>query len=133
MPSPFALIARNEKPQVKNLLDKLILFAKENTFDDGSSYRTVTGFAVLEEHKKDLFENNTSWYNVDRYKILAETIKTCIAYNVFESRVITQGEKNQKWSVFYFNRWVCVFANLPLNYGGWRKISLKELNKNLIQ
>lgn len=118
---------------VKNLLDKLIRFAKENTFDDGSSYRTVTGFAVLEEHKKDLFENNKSWYNIDKYKILAETIKTCIAYNVFESRVITQGEKNQKWSVFYFNRWVCVFANIPLNYGGWRKISLNELNKNLIK
>lgn len=120
-------------PYIKNLLDKLIILAQGTTYDDGSSYRSVTGFAVAEENKVGLFESKTPWYKIEKFKLLAEVIKTCIAYNVFETRIVTQGEKNQKWSVFYFNRWVCAFANLPLNYGGWKKISLAELNKNLIR
>lgn len=118
-------------PFVKNLLDRLIRFAQGTTYDEGSSYRVVTGFAILEENRSGFFQDDIPWFENKKFDLLANVIQTCLAYNIFEMRSITQGDKNQQWSVFYFNRWICAFANLPLNYGGWRKISIAELNKNL--
>ncbi|HQS52414.1 MAG TPA: hypothetical protein PLN99_10990, partial [Daejeonella sp.] len=56
-------------------------------------------------------------------------ISTCVAFNLLEIKEVNQGEKGQKWQVYYLNRWLCVKFNLPFSYGGWRHKNTDELLK----
>ena len=37
-------------------------------------------------------------------------------------------KKDQKWTIFYLNSWLCACAHLPLERGGWRPLTLHKLN-----
>ena len=97
-------------------------FCCKETFTDAYSYKVVSGFAVLEENGKD------AWFQIKENKPLADMLRICLAYNLLSKFETTQGAKDQKWSVFYINRWLCVYCGIPLDRGGWRKISVKKLN-----
>jgi hypothetical protein len=112
---------------VKNFLSHLKSFCESQTFSPTASYNTVSGFAVIEEHRTDLFDDGKPWYLHKGNEQLAELIRICIAYNLLEYKPVKQGQKNMLWSVFYMNRWLCVDAGIPINYGGWKKIKIEEL------
>ena len=62
--------------------------------------------------------------NIDnpKYALLIKTLGECLASKYLERREINKGEI----VVFYLNRWLCVYYQLPLAYGGWKKCSLDK-------
>lgn len=107
--------------QFTPFLNNLMNYFVTETYTDSFSYRVVSGFAVQEENSKGF------WFEKDENKELAEVLRLCLAYNLLCKSEITQGTKNQKWSVFYLNRWLCVYCGIPFERGGWHKISTKKL------
>jgi hypothetical protein len=106
---------------IQNLLNNLCNKSLQTRDEWKNSYSggTVTGVGILKHRLDDITQDDT-------YSELLYVLSSAISANYIEKRNINQG--GQKWVVFYYNRWVCVHYNLPLNYGGWFKTSLDELN-----
>ncbi|MBO7602374.1 MAG: hypothetical protein J6S94_05020 [Bacteroidaceae bacterium] len=113
--------------KIYGFLMHLIDFCLEVTFTPSYSYRSVTGFAVKEENSgkwgKDGF-----WFQEEANDELSTILKDCLSYNFLMKQGITQGKKDQKWTIFYLNSWLCAYAHLPLERGGWRPLTLHKLN-----
>ena len=114
--------------KIYDFLMQMITMCQQETFTPTYSYRTVSGFAVKEENSGQ-FAGDGFWFQEPAYGELAVVLKDCLAYNLLDKVSTIQGKKDQKWTVFYLNRWLCAYAHLPLTYGGWRKLSLNKLNK----
>lgn len=114
--------------KIYDFLTQLISMCQEETFTPSYSYRTVSGFAVKEENTGQ-FAGDGFWFQEPAYRELAVVLKDCLAYNLLDRVTTIQGKKDQKWTVFYLNRWLCAYAHLPLIYGGWRKLPLSKLTK----
>lgn len=113
--------------KIYGFLMHLIDFCRSVTFSPSYSYKSVTGFAVKEEQSgkwgKDGF-----WFQDSDNEELSSLMKDCLAYNFLMKQGITQGKKDQKWTIFYLNSWLCAYARLPLERGGWRPLTLHKLN-----
>jgi len=113
--------------KIYGFLMHLIDFCREVTCTPSYSYRSVTGFAVKEENSgkwgKDGF-----WFQEEANDELSTILKDCLSYNFLMKQGITQGKKDQKWTIFYLNSWLCAYAHLPLERGGWRPLTLHKLN-----
>jgi len=104
-------------------------FCRKQTFQDNAPYAPgVNGFAV-KNGVPDLFEKGESWIENEKYKILQIVISSCVAFNLFEIHTVNQGKKGQSNTVYYLNRWICVYFGLPLNYGNWRHRKPDQLYK----
>lgn len=110
---------------VKTFLENLIAFCKKHTFAKGSSYSIVTGFAIKDSRNS----NFDKWYDVSNCKGLKTIVQVCLANNLLIHKKISQGGKGEYWEVYYLNRWLCVYGNLPLYFGGWRKSSINDIYK----
>lgn len=108
---------------IKNLLD----YCYKQTTSEGASYSVVTGFAISKKVGKEF--SYDSWYENVEYTDLASVIIECLANNILIAKETLQGGRNEKWTVYYLNRGLCAYKGIPLNYGGWRKLTLKELKK----
>ena len=105
---------------VINFLQKLGEFCQQESKQPNAPYNTgINGFGI----------SDYVWYNNDKYKSLTNIISTCVAFNLLEVIPTKQGAKNQMWNVYYLNRWLCVYFNLPLDYGNWRPKKPVELIK----
>lgn len=109
-------------------LMQLVDFCHEQTFSSTYSYRTVSGFAIKEENS-GRYGQDGFWFQDADNKELAVLLKDCLANNLLYKVARTQGRKNQNWTVFYLNEWLCAYAHLPLRRGGWRKLSLVRLKQ----
>lgn len=78
---------------------------------DGGAY---TGFAVNNESLKIISEK-------PYYRRLLEVLGACLSSKYLEMR------KNSGESVFYLNRWLCVYYKLPLLYGGYKRVTERYL------
>lgn len=109
--------------KVQKFLNELMNFCVKETYTDAHSYQVVSGFAVLDEnnYSKEL------WFLHSENAALAEVLRLCLAYNLLVKVESKQGAKEQKWTVFYLNRWLCVHCGIPLDRGGWKKLSVKKL------
>lgn len=113
--------------KIYSFLMHLIDFCREVTFTPSYSYRSITGFAVKEENSGK-WERDGFWFQDKNLADLSSIMKDCLAYNFLTKQGITQGKKDQKWTVFYLNSWLCAYAHLPLERGGWRPLTLHKLN-----
>ena len=105
---------------------------------DKVSDETKKELSSYDEEAKKLYcqDENTGKYGTDGFWFqdevnadLAVILKDCLAYNFLEKQPTIQGKKDQKWTVFYLNSWLCAYSQLPLRRGGWRKVSLPKLKK----
>ena len=104
--------------ETKFLLEGMGKFLRKETNNPKASYLSVTGVGIKINDIKLL--NNS-----DTYIKLKYTLESCLANNLLEIREINQG--GTKKIVFYLNRLLCVYFNLPLQYGGWRTKKLYDL------
>lgn len=114
--------------RIYTFLMKLIEFCQEQTFNPAYSYQTVSGFAVKEENLS-IHEQDGFWFQDEANKELSAILKDCLANNLLYKVPRIQGKKDQNWTVFYLNAWLCAYAHLPLRRGGWRKLTLHRLNQ----
>lgn len=111
--------------EMKAFLLKMMDFCKKQTFTASYSYRTVSGFAVSDDYGTRRQKKDMPWYKDPENAQLIELLRNCVAYNLLTLRPDElQGKKGQLWSVFYLNRALCVYAGIPMNYGGWRKLKI---------
>jgi len=61
-------------------------------------------------------------------KRLADILATALADNLLMS-VSNYKAKGEDWMILYLNRFACINFGLPLQYGGWREKSLRELTQ----
>lgn len=114
---------------VISFLDQLTKFVlKETNKPNAPIIQGVTGFAITNSSLGTLFGHD-NWLSNNAYFPLVNVLSICLAYNLLESREVTQGIKGQKHMVFYLNRWLCMKFNLPLAYGGWKSKGADELLK----
>lgn len=113
--------------KIYGFLMHLIDFCREVTFTPSYSYRSVTGFAVKEENSSK-WGKDGFWFQEEANDELSTILKDCLSYNFLMKQGITQGRKDQKWTIFYLNSWLCAYAHLPLERGGWRPLTLHKLN-----
>lgn len=78
---------------------------------------TYTGIGIKEDLYKKTLNNN------QRVKSL---LAQCVSNNLLRKKHGNQGNKGDAVVVFYLNRWLCAYFNLPLAFGGW-KSSNEEL------
>lgn len=113
---------------ISKFLVKLGSYCKEETDQINAPYAPgINGFAI-KDNSKNLF-GTTTWYKNPDCENLLNVLTTCVAYNILEVRTTNQGLKGQTWSVYYLNRWLCVYFKLPLSYGNWRPKTPSELIK----
>lgn len=80
----------------------------------------VTGFGMTSKDHDRL--RNCSASTDPHLVELAELISSAVAHNVvFMKAHAKQGKAGETVSVFYLNRLLCVYLNLPIGLGGWWK------------
>lgn len=92
---------------------------------------TFTGIGIKADLFGELVKENSE---------IKSILSQCVSNNLLRKLEIKQGSKDENVVVFYLNRWICTFFNLPLAYGGWKSCG-KELfthicldsNKTFIQ
>lgn len=112
--------------KIMTFIENVVRFCKKETFSPTFSYRFVSGFAVQQENG---IGGHAHWYEIPEYNEFVTLLRDCIAHNIIEQEVTTQGTQGQKWTVFYLSRWVCVAKGLAMNKGGWRKVNIETLDK----
>lgn len=113
--------------EMRVFLQRMMEFCKKETFTDSFSYRTVSGFAVNDVFGTRHQKKNVPWHKDPENGKLIEVLRTCVAYNLLMIKTDEQGKRGQSWSVFYLNRALCVYAGIPLYYGGWRKLKIDQI------
>ena len=113
---------------VYNFINNLGGFCRCQTYQLGSSYGSVTGFAI--KNVETLFGEE---YDMMEDTKLEDVLRICLANNLLFTKETKQGEKDKSWTVFYLNRWICAAFSLPLNFGGWRKKTISELSGWMIK
>lgn len=116
--------------QVINFLTALGDFSKKETYKPNAPYSPgVNGFAIKPNKEPKLIKDVEHWTDDAVYESLINVLSTCVAFNLLEIQSTNQGKKDQSWDVYYLNRWLCIWFDLPLSYGGWRHKSPDELTK----
>jgi len=113
----------NYGENIQNLFDNLSIRSLYTRDKGTNPYAggAATGVAI---NKSSLDTLKT-----EEYRKLFKILSDCVSSNYFEKTDILHS--GQEWVVFYYNRWLCVYYNLPLVYGGWFRSSIPELNSFL--
>lgn len=101
---------------IKGFLNNVAAFCVNSRDAGRACYAggAYTGFAVKDESLKAISEK-------PYYGRLLEVLGACLSSKYLEMR------KNSGESVFYLNRWLCVYYRLPLLYGGFKRVTEKYL------
>lgn len=127
----------NELPRILPYGDKCVAFlqnlvneAIKETDRPSSPYAPgVTGIGIQQVQEAELFSVG-NWVNDPTYSELTKVLNSCIAYNLLQvKRNKKQGKKDQKWTLLFLNRWICLRFGLPLSHSGWRPKKAQDLHK----
>lgn len=100
---------------IKQFLNNIAQCGCRSRDAERSSYAggAYTGIAIDNLALKQNLDN-------PKYALLMKVLGDCLVSKYLERREIKKGDI----VVFYLNRWLCVYYQLPLAYGGWKKCSL---------
>lgn len=106
--------------EIRDFLNAIARICTKSRDAERAAYAggAYTGIAVDKRYLNDEIKSK-------RYDTLRKKLGACLASKYLERREIGNGEI----TIFYLNRWLCVYYDLPLAYGGWKKISLEKLSQ----
>lgn len=111
--------------EARRFLEAVCAYCQEQTFRPTAPYLPgVTGFAISMTERKQLINEKEG--DRKEFAKLRRILTSLAAHNLLIPR-IDHRNKGKSFMLFNLNRLLCVRANLPLGYGGWREKSLKEL------
>lgn len=110
--------------EIKGFIKMISTFCISSRDDEKNSYAggAYTGFGLKATDISELVNNK-------KYDNLSCILAQCLASKYFEKRDNIRGDI----TVFYLNRWICMYYGLPLAYGGWREVSIEKLYKSFEQ
>lgn len=113
----------SEAPRVQLLLNNIGKISQRIADMERNSYSggTITGIGI---RLKELTE---AMHRVKKSEILELIIK-CVSDRYLEKKKVEHGES---YIVFYLNRWICAYFNLPLAQGGFKTMTLERAEKLL--
>jgi hypothetical protein len=120
--------SHSEGTRAQRLLDSIGVYCQEKTFAPNAPYAPgVTGvrlsrieLAKLTSATKPLGEPGT---------VLARVLAECVAENLLGSRASAASASRESGTIFYLNRTLCAYYDLPLQMGGWQDVSAGDLVK----
>lgn len=113
---------------VIKLLESIKKLAQWETIKPNAPYAPgVTGIAISMSDCERLIDPAIQEEHPE-YARLAKILKAAISHNLLEVHPDKkQGKKGTIWNVFYLNRMLCLYFELPLQYGGYRGKKIDEL------
>jgi hypothetical protein len=111
---------------VRAFLEAVGKFARWMTYKPNAPYSPgVTGIAISMGDRNRLLKADEGASDPE-LKRLADVLTSALAHNLLEP-VLDYKCKGQRWMVMYFNRLLCAHFRLPLQYGGFKEKTLKDL------
>jgi hypothetical protein len=86
----------------------------------------VTGFGLTREQLRDARTIDGANSGI---RVFREALTAAVAGNIFAIRKTKQGQAGSEKFVFYLNRLLCIYFNLPLGYGGWQRLPIETIVK----
>lgn len=112
--------------KIKAFLEVVGKYCNDQTYRLSAPYAPgVTGIALSVSDYELITKPDKSPLPGCTY--LAELLKDCVAFNLFEINRDPTICKGKEWRVLYLNRLLCVHFELPLAYGGFKEQKLKTL------
>jgi hypothetical protein len=109
---------------VSRFIDAIGKFCQWATYQSNAPYSPgVTGIAISMRDRDAILKNRTK---DERVSELADCIAAGLASNLIEA-ILDYKCKGDRWMVLNLNRLLCAHFWLPLQYGGWREKSIREL------
>jgi hypothetical protein len=120
--------------EVQKLLKAIQLFTRAEWDQGTASYGGGGGITGIALNELDLYKltNPESFINNPDYERLSLILSACISHNLlkaFPNRKQGPKDKKNTFTIFYLNRALCMHFGLPLQHGGWKPKSPRELVK----
>lgn len=118
--------SHTEGTRAQSLLDAIGLFCRDKTFQIAASYAPgVTGIRLSRYELSRLRPDQTK--TSEPHALLGRVLWECVAENLLTTRVSAASTSREDGTVFYLNRTLCAYYDLPLQYGGWQDVSAETL------
>jgi hypothetical protein len=117
--------AHTEGTRAARLLDAIGSFCREKTFQPTAPYAPgVTGIRLPQSELARIRRGQPR--ATDAISVLRKVIAESVAENLLTARESAASTSRESGTVFYLNRTLCVHYGLPLQYGGWQDISMRD-------
>jgi len=115
--------------RLRGFLEAIGSYARASTYQPNAPYAPgVTGIAI-NMRERDYLLDPQYRRSHPAHAELAYMLGLALTHNLLEPVLDhKQGTIGDRWMVLYLNRFLCVYFDLPLQYGGWRPRRLKELS-----
>jgi hypothetical protein len=115
--------AHTEGTRAARLLDAIGSFCREKTFQPTAPYAPgVTGIRFSQSELVKIRQLGAS----NTISVLRKVVAESVAENLLTTRESATSTSRESGTVFYLNRTLCVHYGLPLQYGGWQDISIRD-------
>ncbi|MBB4302863.1 hypothetical protein GGD81_001899 [Rhodobium orientis] len=123
----FITRSHKEGSKAQRLLDSIGYFCRDRTFQINAPYAPgVTGVRLPASELSKFEQLNT------RSDATSERLKRvlfeCVAENLLVMRESSPSTNREGGYVFYLNRTMCAYYDLPLQYGGWQEATVQRLS-----
>lgn len=118
--------SHTEGTRAQRLLDAIGSYCRERTFLPNAPYAPgVTGvrFPITELQNLRLNDTPLGATKLILQRVLAE----CVAENLLVLRCSAATVGRDSGTVFYLNRTLCAYYELPLQMGGWQDVTVEEM------
>lgn len=115
-----------EGTRAQRLLDSIGLFCRERTFLPNAPYAPgVTGVRLSQAELNKVNPDQRPGF--ESLALLGRVLEECVAENLLTTRESAASTSRENGTVFYLNRALCAYHDLPLQYGGWQEVTAASL------
>ena len=116
----------SEGLRAQRLLDGIAAHCRDRTFLPNAPYAPgVTGVRLSQTHMESLVSQSEGM--TEKRGVLRRVLTECAAENLLVPRSSQESTSREGGTVFYLNRSLCAYYDLPLQYGGWQDVSVADL------
>lgn len=122
----FISRSHNEGTRARQLLDAIGTYCRRKTFQPSAPIAPgVTGVRLSQPQLAKLFSKDGPM--AMKAGTLRKVLAECVGENLLLARQSAATTGRDSGTVFYLNRTLCAYYNLPLPLGGWQDVAVDEL------